>query len=105
MIGWLRRWGWLVAFIIAAIVIVIVTVGAVRPDIKREIEVAKADAEATKLEAKVGWEEAVKRIEEEHKTTLESLNGSQRFQAEKLKEDPVALSRFLVRAGSGKRTA
>ena len=40
-----------------------------------------------------------RRLEREHKETVEAFNEKQKKQAERLRDDPVALSAFLVRAG------
>jgi len=103
MITFLRRWGWLILFIVAAILLFIITAGRTRLDIGKEIAVAKADAKAEKLAAKLGHVEAVKRIEEEHKEAIAQLEEKQKAEAVTLKNDPAALSRFLARAASGKK--
>lgn len=102
MLAWIKRWGWLVAFVFVAVLLIVLTAGTVRPNIKAEIAAAKADAKAEKLEAEVGHAEAVTKIENEYHETIAKLEIRQAIEAKRLRADPRALSRFLARAANGK---
>jgi hypothetical protein len=67
------------------------------------IDVAKADAKAAKLEAQIGRDEAVKKIEEEHREVIAQLDEKQRVQAEALRQDPRKLSKWLAGVGAGRK--
>lgn len=59
----------------------------------------EAEAQVTKLEAAVGKAEAVARVEEVYHEQIKKLSAEQKAKADKLRNDPVALSRFLLKAG------
>ncbi len=71
------------------------------PDMKNEIRAIQAEAEVKKIEAKLGHEHAVQKVEEEHAEALAALDAAQKKQAEELRADPSKLAAFLVRAGKG----
>lgn len=64
-----------------------------------KIEVVKAEARAKELQAEHGAMVASARLMTEHQAALSKMDDVQRAQAEQLRADPVALSRFLVNAG------
>lgn len=69
--------------------------------VKRELKAIDA---ATKVAAVVnehGKERALKALTATHVIEMESLDEKQRAKAEKLRRDPAALSKYLVRLGSG----
>jgi len=68
--------------------------------IKAEIEAADAGARAKRWEAKWGADRARTRVEEVYHDELEKLETDQRHEAAELRGNPVALAKFLVRAGS-----
>lgn len=103
MIAWFKRWGWVGAFVLFAILVIILTAGKKRPNIKAEVAAAKADAKAEKLEAKIGRDLAVKKIEEEYRDTIAKLEEDQKKEAERLRSSPRDLSKWLARVGAGKR--
>lgn len=70
------------------------------PDLKKDFKRIDATAEAKKLKAKLGHQEAVEAIEEKHKEKLNALDERQKAEAQRLRSDPVALSKFLVDAGT-----
>ena len=63
-----------------------------------ELDVIKAGADARKLVAAQGAGEALNAVSTQHRDALDKLDDDQQIQAERLKDDPVALARFLVRA-------
>lgn len=100
MIGWLRRWGWLVGVVALAVLIWIISRGKTAPP-KTEIEAAKraidAEAKAEKLAAVLGHHEAVRQIEEEYGENLKALEAEEAEQVERLRADPGRLARLLAR--------
>jgi hypothetical protein len=101
MLSWLKRWGWVIAFIAVAVLIYVLTAGQKKLNIGAEVKAAKAEAKAEKLLAKMDRDAAVKVIEEEHRETIEKLDERQKKEAEVLRKDPRELSRWLARVGSG----
>ncbi len=67
---------------------------------RAEIYAAEAAAKAKEWEAKLGTERAKTRIEEVYHEEIEKLEATQKREAAELKDDPVALAKFIVRAGS-----
>ena len=61
-------------------------------------EKAKIKAELAKREK----EYQLKIVEINHRHAIERLNDEEKKQADKLRDDPAALSRFLVKAGTSK---
>lgn len=100
MLGWLRRWGWIVLFAIGAILVVVFSAGKVKLDLGREIKAAKAEGEVEKIANSVGRDAAVRHIEKVHAKALAALDEKNKVQAEALKQDPKALARFLVTVGN-----
>ena len=75
------------------------SVGDARKRVKRELEAIDASTAAAKVVAEKGAERALEAIEEAHATELEVLDEKQKAKAERLRKDPAALSKFLVRVG------
>lgn len=100
MIPWLRRWGYFIAFVGGALVVWLVTRKQPFPqaEIKRELNVIEADAEASRLIAEKGHEAAVKEVQAQYEQAKSELDDKTKQEAEMLKNEPVALSRLLVRA-------
>lgn len=69
--------------------------------VRLELDVIDAKAKAKKLLVNKDASEVRRKLEAEHKETIEAFNEEQNEQAEKLAGDPVALAAFLVRAGKG----
>ena len=67
---------------------------------KKELRVIKAGAEASKARAELGTEKAIAVVESKYRLDLAALEGEKAARAEKLKEDPRALARFIVRGKS-----
>lgn len=104
-------WAWLKAHWYIPLFIVGVIIGAVfskrvrdrgafLDQTKAELEASKAAAEALRWKAELGAEKAAAKVEAEHKAELEKLDDTQKQEAQKLRKDPGALARYLVRAGS-----
>ena len=73
-------------------------VGLLREVADRIMEI-RAVATAKRATAREGKTEALKGVLAKYAREVEELNEQQKEEADTLKEDPVALSRFLVRAG------
>lgn len=101
-----RRWGWLIAFVLGAVTIFVLTGGKVRLPVAKELEATKraadAEAKAAKLQAQIGHVEATKKIEEEYRETIEKLDERQKQEAEQLRKNPRELSRMLARNAAGR---
>lgn len=67
--------------------------------IKRELDAIRAGAEAREMQLIMGKEAAAKRLQKEHADAVTALNAKQAQRAKELENDPVALSRFLIRVG------
>jgi len=103
---WLVDHWLLVVFFLSAILLWIVTRGRDFPlldALAAQFEAIRAGARARDMEARLGHERAVTAAHEEHRGAYDALDDEQRKKAEELKDDPVALSRFLVRAGAHRR--
>jgi len=68
-------------------------------DVKHELEVIEAGRQAREAKACLGAAQAAEQVREQHAEALALLDVDQAKEAERLKADPVALSRFLVRVG------
>jgi len=78
--------------------------GRVRPweSVERELDVIRAGQKAREAQERLGAERAAEAVRIEHQDALTRLDADQRKEAEALAQDPVALSRYLVRVGGGK---
>lgn len=97
MIAWLREWWWVIGLIALGVGVAIATKGKVLPDLDEIKKTAKAQANAKKLQAKLGRDAALKVIKEEYAETINELDETQKQEAEKLKDDPGARARFYSR--------
>jgi vacuolar-type H+-ATPase subunit H len=106
VIAWLRTYGWIVLFVLGAVAALVLTGGKARWPVAKEIDATKkaaeAEAKAAKLEAQIGHAEAVKKIEEDYRATIDTLEERQKKEAVELRKNPRKLSRFLARAASSK---
>ena len=68
-------------------------------NLEREFKAIEAGKKAAELAAEKGHELAVAKLEMEHAEQLEELNEKQAAKAEKMKQDPEALARYLVKMG------
>lgn len=105
MIAWFRRWGWFVLVIAGAVIGWLISRkrASPYPEIINELDVIRVDREITKLAAERGRAEALREIERRYGEEKAKLEEKERREAETLTEDPVALARFLVRAGARRR--
>jgi hypothetical protein len=98
------KWLWYILAILGAIAGVLFFVlsgGKVDPpDLKKQFKRIDAETEANKLKAKLGHEEAIRRIEEKYKEKLDALDEHQKEAARRLRSDPAALSKYLVDVGT-----
>jgi hypothetical protein len=86
-----------------AILLWIITRGRALPPtsvFKTELEAIKAAAKARDYEAMLGTQDAIEAVKKDHLQEILKLNEAQAQKAKELNNDPVALSRFLVRAAS-----
>lgn len=100
MASFCKRWGWVLVFVLVAIVVIVLTAGKVRPDIGAEIQAAKAEADAEKLKAQYGREVAKRKIEEQYVETIRELDTKEREQEAKLKDDAAARAKFYARVAA-----
>lgn len=70
--------------------------------IEGELKAIAAGSEARELRAKLGAKDAAEQVRKQHAEAIQKLDAEQVKKAEALKEDPVALSKFLVKAGRRK---
>lgn len=66
---------------------------------KKELEVIEAQAEVRRLKAELGAEQARQHVEDKYREAKSKLTAEQAEKAKRLEKDPVALAKFLVRAG------
>lgn len=71
-------------------------------DLSRRLEVIDAEVEARKLEVQLGHEEAVRRLEVQYAQELQVMDECMRVEADRLRGDPVALSRLLAEYSNGR---
>jgi hypothetical protein len=68
--------------------------------LKTEMKAIDAGAAAAESALNVGHEKTVSMLEDLHKETIDALEEKQKKKVEKLKQDPAAMSRWLVRIAS-----
>ena len=73
--------------------------GSLLRDVAGVVMEIRAAAEAKKVTARKGKEEGLRVVQARFVKEVEALDEKQKKEAKELHEDPVALSRFLVRAG------
>lgn len=97
---WLVDHWYIPLFILGVILGIILTGGKALnfKKVKDELDVIKAGAEARKLKAEAGALAATTEVERLHEDAVARLDEKQAEEAKELRNDPVALSRFLVRA-------
>ena len=71
-----------------------------KADLAREFDALQEAALARKAMAELGHSGALEVIERRHAAKIAALDEKARQEASRLADDPEALSRFLVRAGS-----
>jgi hypothetical protein len=100
---WIKDYWWIPAFILAIVLGWVVFRKRGNPFVqtRRELDAIDAGRRARELEARLGAEKAREMVEKEHAVALKSLDAEKAAKAKELRNDPVALAKFLVRAGSG----
>jgi hypothetical protein len=68
--------------------------------VTQEVRVIQAGAEVKKVQAELGAVKAQQLVDEQYLAAKDKLTAAQVAEAKTLEDDPVALSRFLVRAGA-----
>lgn len=67
--------------------------------IKTELDAIEAGRKARELETRLGAQQAAEEVRRQHDAAVQKLDAEQARRAQELQADPVALSKFLVRAG------
>jgi len=100
--NFIRRYWYIPVFIIAVVLgwVVFRKRGTPFAQTKVELKAIQAGAQAEEWKARFGAGLAQKQVEETYAAEKKALDEKQAAQAEALKDDPVALAKFLVRAGS-----
>jgi len=66
--------------------------------IKLELAAIRAKGEARQLSQELGSEKAKNEIENKYKDAMTKFNEEQKAEAERLRDDPVALADFIIHA-------
>lgn len=72
---------------------------AAMASLDHELDVIKAGADARKLAAEANHSVVIQTIEAQHQQVIAKLDAEQKAEAERLRDDPPSLARFLVRVG------
>lgn len=105
MLRWLRSY-WYIPLFIAGAIIGWLLFSKIRgwgnplAQTMTELEAIRSGAKVRRIEAELGNKQALKHVEDAYKADLSKLDEEQTKEAEKLREDPEALTRFLVRTSS-----
>lgn len=75
------------------------TKGPPLAEIQKELKAIDAGREAREMKARLGATQAAEEVRRQHAEAIQRLDTDQAKKAEQLREDPVALSKFLVKAG------
>jgi hypothetical protein len=67
--------------------------------LKGELKLIESVREAKELQAKLGAQGAAEEVRRQHVETIQRMDAADATKAAALRDDPVALSRFLVKAG------
>ena len=70
---------------------------AIYARLQSELDAITSGAEADRVEAELGADEARKHVEDKYAAELAAFDAEKRAEAEKLRHDPEALARFIVR--------
>lgn len=90
------------ALVVGAILFWILTAGKRTPPVStvaRELEAIQAGKKAREMELQLGKERAAEELRIEHASAIAALDEEKAEKAKELENDPVAFSRFIVRAG------
>jgi len=102
---WVLDHWYLPLLVVAGVFMAIWTRGTDTPEypgdrLRHERKVIQAGRRAAELEAQVGRERAVRRIEEEHHHAVAELDKKQQQTADGLRGNPRGLARFLTQVGN-----
>lgn len=103
MIAWIRRWGVLVLVVAGAVVTWVLFRRRPGELIAGELEAIREERDVARVEAERGRAEALAEVERRYADAKAGLEERERAEAAELAEDPVALARYLVRAGARRR--
>lgn len=102
--SWLKRYGWLIGFVIVAAAVYFATYGKVKLSFGEAYKSVKAQGEAevkaAKLEAELGHAEAIKIIDKENQDAIAKLNAKEKKQAEKLRNNPRGRAALYARVAA-----
>ena len=93
------HWAW-VPFAVAAVVVAYVIGkrrGDIAGDIRTEIEVIEARADAKRLAAEFGAESARRHVEDRYEMEIARLNTAQQTTARAMRGRPDALAEYIIR--------
>lgn len=106
---WLKDRWYIPAFVLFVAVVALIAIftrrkdgpqpGTIIKEVSKELEVIEAGAEVRRVKAELGAEKAKQLVEERYRAERARLDAEKERQAHELEEDPVALARFLVKAG------
>ncbi len=65
--------------------------------VSHELKAIQAGVEVDKLTAELGHQEALKHIDDKYAAELKQMDEAQSKHADKLRKDPEALTRYIVR--------
>lgn len=68
--------------------------------VAKELVAIRAGAEVERVRAELGHTEALKHIDDKYGREIEALAEKEREQAVRLREDPEALARFIIRGAN-----
>ena len=77
-------------------------VGTIIESAGKELEVIEAGAEVRRTKAELGHEQAKQLVEQKYAVQKAQLDADQAKEAKALEDDPIALAKYLVRAGAAK---
>ena len=100
---WLKDFWYIPVFFVVSIILWIVFRRRGNPlgQTLAELQAIEAARDIKEYKAIAGAEAAKMRVERRYHVELLALNEKQEKQAEKLRDDPAALAKFIVRASSG----
>lgn len=65
--------------------------------VAHELKAIQAGVEVEKVTAELGHQEALKHIDDKYAAELQQMNEAESKRADKLRKDPEALTRYIVR--------
>ena len=95
---------WYLAILLVGAVLTVVWLrgrglGDLKAKLALELAAIRAKEEARNATIELGAEKARQQVEAKYRSDMIKLDADQKAEAERLKDDPVALAAFLVRAG------